>query len=509
MAMLVWNTILPVIFASIGIGLLILAFTNKLGSKLLIAVACVCAVLGLLVVFVALIEYGDANPSLAGLGMLVGAFAIWTGSRTTARRDTPDETAAESQRDQPLGDLADLRKTIMMFSVFNSLKDLVLVVNHSQMVIFMNQAAVDRLGDMVGMNCRDVLRCESDSCRGCQVGNQAEENAAPSNSELALNGRMYELSRNAMRNDDDGRVIITARDTTARRMVERQLLINEKMVSLGQLVAGVAHEINNPITFVFTNLELLTMMHNVLGDYLDKLEVLLKSAEEDSSPSLVDLASSIRQYCEDFNISDSMEQLPLLVEDLTEGVIRVKKIVKDLKEFSHAGGVEPENANINEILEQTLRVAHNELKSKATVECHMQAEMPPLSGLPQQLKQAFLNLVVNAAQAMDNTPPDHSTLKISSSFKDDYFTVIIADTGKGIPASDLDHIFEPFWTSKGVGKGTGLGLSVVYGIIERHGGEIRVNSKVGEGTTFTVTLPKTMPTGEKTLAKRGVSIYSS
>lgn len=503
MVMLFVGTVLPVAIAVAALLLLALSRRRPAPAPWSGVLTLLAVLLALAVLVTALITDSGFPGTLAALGALLAALAIRLG---LTMGDGPAPPPVPVQQ-QALGDMDELRKTIMLFSVFNSMKEMVLVVNRGGMVVFMNQAAVDRIGDQMGMSCEAVLRCGGDACRLCSVRNPDEDREAPELSELILEGRQYEVTRNRMRNDEDGRVIITARDTTERRMVERQLLLNEKMMSLGQLVAGVAHEINNPITFVFTNLELLTMMHGAANDYIGKLEQLLAGVEELGSPQLKGMVENVRQYADLSNAREHLSQLPLLVADLTEGVERVRKIVKDLKEFSHPGASEPESMDINAIIEQTLRVAHNELKQRVRVLPRLTEGLPPLFGFPQQIKQALLNLVVNSAQAMENCPPGQAELGMSTDFDGDRFTLVVSDTGKGIPPEHLPHIFDPFFTSKEVGKGTGLGLAVVYGIVERHGGEIRVQSTPGKGTAFTIVLPRQMPpaSGKGT---PGTSIYS-
>ncbi len=258
-----------------------------------------------------------------------------------------------------------------------------------------------------------------------------------------------------------------------------QLLQAEKMASLGQLAAGVAHEINNPVGFVGSNLGTLT---TYVGDLLALVDAYERAVSSLPDPTpFAEPAAQRRQLDFDFLREDILS----LLRESVEGVDRVRRIVSDLKDYSHTSSTEWHWADLHHGLESTLNMARNQFKYHCTVVKEF-GELPPVYCLGSQLNQVFMNLIVNAAQAI----PDQGLITLRTGRKgDDAVWISVTDTGKGIPATDLQRVFEPFYTTKPVGQGTGLGLSLSWGIVERHHGHIEVSSEVGKGTTFTITLP--------------------
>jgi len=254
---------------------------------------------------------------------------------------------------------------------------------------------------------------------------------------------------------------------------QSKLIQQEKMACIGQLAAGVAHELNNPIGFVHSNL-------GTLGRYVEKLREILEAYEKRSDPADAELAALKQELKIDFVLED----LPALVAESTEGTERVRKIVSDLKGFSHPDEDAAVLTDINEGLRSTLNIVHNEIKYKATVHTDF-GDLPQLRCNPGQINQVFMNLMINAAQAIEEKGEIH----ISTRREADAIVISIRDTGVGIPPDVQDHIFDPFFTTKQVGKGTGLGLSISYDLIRKHGGTIGAESEVGRGTTFTIRLP--------------------
>lgn len=259
-----------------------------------------------------------------------------------------------------------------------------------------------------------------------------------------------------------------------------QLLQSEKMAAIGQLAAGVAHEINNPVGFIFSNLQ---SLQDYLSRMLKYIELLSKIVDKVPQPTLHQLKAD---YVQRNQLAMVLADCPDLLAESMEGAERVMAIVKSLKEFSHVDSTEWLAADITSGIESTLRVINNELKYKAEVNRNYALGLPLLFCQPMQLNQVFMNLLVNAAQAMDS----FGRIDIDVSFDDDALYVRIKDSGKGIEPEHMKRIFEPFFTTKPVGQGTGLGLSLSYTIIRRHKGTIQVESTVGLGTTFTITLPR-------------------
>ncbi|MGE5490417.1 MAG: ATP-binding protein [Actinomycetota bacterium] len=259
---------------------------------------------------------------------------------------------------------------------------------------------------------------------------------------------------------------------------QSQLLQSEKMASIGQLAAGVAHEINNPIGFVNSNL---VTLRGYVDDLLSLVDAYRKLEDDPGNPEAVTVARSQR---ESVDLEYLREDIPSLMRETLEGIQRVRQIVKDLKDFSHVDKAEWQEADLHAGLDSTLNVVWNELKYKAQV-VKEYGDLPLVSCIPSQLNQVFMNLLVNAAHAI----PERGTITIRTGGEGEWVWVEIADTGKGISPEVLNRIFEPFFTTKPVGVGTGLGLSVSYGIIKKHGGRIDVQSEVGQGTAFRVWLP--------------------
>jgi two-component system, NtrC family, sensor kinase len=258
-----------------------------------------------------------------------------------------------------------------------------------------------------------------------------------------------------------------------------QLLQSEKLASIGQLAAGVAHEINNPICFVNANL-------SSLKDYAAKLLTMLDAYESCGGLLQQDpvIAARLQQVRKEADIDFVRSDIASLIAESLEGTDRVRIIVQDLRDFSRAGEAVWEWANIHACLDSTLNVVRNEIRYKAEV-IRDYGVLPQVECYPSQLNQVFMNLLINGAQSIAG----QGSITIRTGAEGGEVWVAISDTGAGIAPENMARIFDPFFTTKPVGKGTGLGLSLCYGIVERHGGRIAVRSTVGEGTTFTIHLP--------------------
>lgn len=258
---------------------------------------------------------------------------------------------------------------------------------------------------------------------------------------------------------------------------QTQLLQSEKMASIGVLAAGVAHEINNPIGFVNSNL-------GTLQTYVQDLLQLLATYEGKADMLTEGARQEIRQVEQSIDADYLREDVGSLLAESLEGLQRVKRIVQDMKDFSHVDEAEKQLANLEQGLDSTLNVVWNEMKYKAKV-VKDYGSIPLIECIPSQLNQVFMNLLVNAAHAID----EQGVITIRTGHCDREVWVEVGDTGKGIHAEHLGRIFEPFFTTKQVGKGTGLGLSLSYGIVQKHGGRIDVSSEIGKGAIFRVVLP--------------------
>lgn len=260
---------------------------------------------------------------------------------------------------------------------------------------------------------------------------------------------------------------------------QSHLLQSEKMASLGQLAAGVAHELNNPIGFVYSNM-------GTLESYLNDIFAINAAYEEaeltvgDNCPALDHVLKLKKEKDYDYIKQDIFQ----LMAQSKDGLARMRKIVQDLKDFSHVGDEGWKWADLHKGLDSTLNIVWNELKYKCQVNKEY-GTLPEIYCIASQLNQVFLNLLVNAAQAIE----DKGTITLRTGMKDEEVWVEISDTGKGIPPEQISRIFDPFFTTKPVGVGTGLGLSLSYGIMQKHQGRIEVSSEVGKGTTMRLHLP--------------------
>lgn len=270
---------------------------------------------------------------------------------------------------------------------------------------------------------------------------------------------------------------------------QSQIYQQEKLASVGQLAAGVAHEINNPMGFITSNLGSLDKYVNRLAEYIGVVDQTMQGccAGEHSAPVL-----EARKRLKIERILDDAHQL---IAESQDGAGRVRRIVQDLKSFSRVDQAETALVDLNESLETTINIAWNEIKYIADLNREF-GDIPKVKCFPQQLNQVFLNLLVNAAHALGDT---HGTITVHTEQDGDNVLVKVSDTGCGMTEEVQRRIFEPFFTTKEVGKGTGLGLSISYDIVKKHDGSIEVESEVGRGTTFTVRLPvKPVSGGEGT-----------
>jgi signal transduction histidine kinase len=263
------------------------------------------------------------------------------------------------------------------------------------------------------------------------------------------------------------------------KQTQSHLLQQEKMASIGQLAAGVAHEINNPVGFISSNLGSLSKYSARLAEYIALEDELVSLA---GSQELSDRqAEGKKKYKIEFVLSDIDD----LVRESLDGCDRVKKIVQDLKSFSRVDQATRQTVDIHECLDSTINIIWNELKYKAKIDRKYEATVP-IACFPQQLNQVFMNLLINASHAIDK----EGVITIKTWQDEEALFVAISDTGSGIAPENVGRIFEPFFTTKDVGKGTGLGLSIVYDIVTKnHHGDILVDSTLGQGTTFTVKIP--------------------
>jgi len=374
----------------------------------------------------------------------------------------------------------------------DSLSEMVLICDQFGVVIRCNRAvtAFTKLsyGEIVSVECMELFARVGLEITGYD-GNTGK---------LECDGgqRHFELLSNELKqigSDEIRGVVVTIHETTELlkmneklqqayaelQQTQAQIFQQEKMASIGQLAAGVAHEINNPMGFISSNL-------TTMGKYMEKInafEAALIGAVQNKGD--VETVATLNELRKKMKIEFILEDIKNLLDESRDGAERVRRIVQDLKSFSHVDEAECKPVGINECLDTTLNMLRNEIKYVADVELEYDPDLPMLLCFPQQINQVFMNILVNAAHAIEG----HGTIKIKTVHESDDIVVRISDTGKGIAPENLTRIFEPFFTTKEVGKGTGLGLSISYDIIKKHGGVMNVESEVGAGTTFIIRFP--------------------
>jgi two-component system, NtrC family, sensor kinase len=290
-------------------------------------------------------------------------------------------------------------------------------------------------------------------------------------------------------------VVFLARDVTETKMMESQLLQAQKLESIGQLAAGIAHEINTPLQFIGDNVHFagkgISSVLTLLNQYSERLNELVDPEE----------AQSLRKQARKMKLSFLLSNLPTALSSSAEGVGRVAEIVAAMKEFSHPGSKTPTPADINRALRSTTKVSTNEWKHVADLELDLDESIPQVSCVLGEVNQCFLNIIVNASHALKDKYGDEKrgVIQISTKRRDSGVEIRIQDNGPGIPESTRQRIFDPFFTTKEVGKGTGQGLAIARStIVDKHHGELVCESTVGEGTTFVIYLPYEQPGAEAT-----------
>jgi signal transduction histidine kinase len=270
-----------------------------------------------------------------------------------------------------------------------------------------------------------------------------------------------------------------------------QLVQAEKMSSLGQLVAGISHEINTPLLYLANNASLIQERIDVLNAFVRKSAATLSIKPDDYGDrseyqsKFINGLRELKTLLRDYELEASVEEIVDLNRDSVEGLADLTEMAQSLKDFSRLDRAPIDRFDVNAGIDKTLNIARNIIKHKAEVK-KFYGELPSVECSPSKINQVFLNLITNAAQAIE----DQGEIVISTKVKDDeHIAVSISDTGRGISEENLDKIRDPFFTTKEVGAGTGLGLSIVDEIIRSHGGELIVESKLGQGSTFSVILP--------------------
>ncbi|NLH51106.1 MAG: PAS domain S-box protein [Myxococcales bacterium] len=421
------------------------------------------------------------------------------------RREVETELAGEKQQVE---------------AFLQSIGDGISIVDRDMRVIYLNDPMIEVFGNQVGEYCYRVYEHKGELCTGCPVKIAMETGQIHRSLRRVYdkhgNLRYYEATGSPIR-DQQGNIVAgleLTRDVTLRIKLERsveirsrqlaaanaelrrtneqlrkayeaqkeaqmQLVNSEKMASLGVLVSGLAHEINNPLNFVSASTKLLA----------DNLRVIFEIIQEyDNLPLSEEMRREIDRLKTQAEFGYLTEDIQKIVKNIATGAERMKTIVQNLRVFSRLDSGVREDVNLLEGLESTLQLLYYQYKDRIEIERDFEP-LPPISGNPGQLNQVFMNILHNSVQAI----PAKGKITISTRSRDGLVQVAIRDSGIGIDPQDIPHVFDPFFTTKKVGEGTGLGLSISYGIIESHGGRLWVESEKGAGSTFFLELPAVEP----------------
>lgn len=411
-----------------------------------------------------------------------------------------DVTVEYRQREQLRESAERARETAeLLDGLFNAIPDIIGVQDTNHRMIRYNAAGYQFLGlsyeQVRGRRCYELIG-QKKPCDDCATV-EAIATRRPARVEKFLpeTGIWFE-SRSYPVLDDKGEVryiIETLRDITAKKRAEEerknmqaQIMLSEKLASVGQLAAGVAHEINTPVQFVGDNLRF-------IKDSLKNLTHLLEKAEVLAGTSTVSPGDTSGQKITESELNYLKEEIPSAIEESLEGIAAVARIVRAMKEFSHTGADNLALCDINRTIENLVVISKNEWKHITTIETRLEKGLPMVPCLIDELNQALLNIIINAAQALEESVQKGSKGKITIETSSDaeHVAISISDTGPGIPDAIKNKIFDPFFTTKPAGKGTGQGLPIVFNsIVKRMNGQLTFESKPGKGTTFCIKLKK-------------------
>ncbi len=287
--------------------------------------------------------------------------------------------------------------------------------------------------------------------------------------------------------DGVARTVWICRDLSRRRELENEARQAQKMEALGSLASGVAHEINTPVQFVSDNIKFLQDSFEDLMDLVGKYRQALKGLE---APNKGVVLKEMADAEEDVDLEFLRDDVPDSIEQSTRGMKRIGQIVGAIKEFSHPGQSELSSVDLNQAIETTIIVSKNQWKYVSELEKDLEENLPLFEGTVGDVNQVLLNLIVNAAHAIEERGvSDLGKIKITTRSADNTLVLEVQDSGCGISRENLDRVFDPFFTTKEVGKGTGQGLAITYNMMKKLGGNVTVDSEVGVGTTFKLTIP--------------------
>lgn len=383
----------------------------------------------------------------------------------------------------------------VLLRILDTMQSGLVVINKSGAFERCNSSLQSMLGysneELLALKVNDVFCCSSNMMDGEPEHWQLVKSGHQQETTLkAKDGRQVPVLLSAATLTDSNSEFLgwvcVAHDLTITRAMQEQLLSAQKLEAIGRLAAGISHEINTPIQFIGDNTRFLL---DAFKDCLKAMDFIGRCAQ-----STTELASEAQNLVKELDLEFLREEAPKAIEQTLEGVSRVSSIVKAMKEFSHPGSDKKQLVSINKLIESTVTVSTNEWKYVASIETDLDPDLPLVPVLPGEFNQVILNIVVNAAHALEESVTsgrkDKGIIKLSSRRIDDHAVIAIQDNGCGIPESIINKIFEPFFTTKEVGRGTGQGLAIARSVIvDKHGGRLEVDSSPGVGTTFHIHLP--------------------
>ena len=403
--------------------------------------------------------------------------------------------------EQARGRAAQLHASQLSELLDESLNEIFVVDLATLRFVNVNKGACEHLGyrreDLKAMSPMDItpgLTEDRLRTRFKQLAESTERHTAFEGTHRRADGSTYPVEINMQLSDVLGRPVALAivSDISKRKALEDELVQAKKLESIGQLAAGIAHEINTPAQYVGDNTRFIQETMTELMQLVGALQKLYVANRNDRvTAELIDECGELIKTVDPEYLA---EEVPAAIEQTLDGITRISKIVRAMKEFSHPGSTSQELVNLNKTAQNTITVASNEWKYVADVETNFDPNLPAVPCMPQEISQVVLNLIVNAAHAIEDSLEEGSTAKgtitVSTGFDDNRAEIRIADTGSGIPKHARERIFDPFFTTKEVGKGTGQGLSMAYRtIVNGHNGNLSFETSEGHGTTFIISLP--------------------
>lgn len=391
----------------------------------------------------------------------------------------------------------------ILSNIMESMGDGLSIQDRNMRIVYQNKFMIDNFGSHVGDYCYNIYEKRSSICEGCPIIESYRTGQVTKALRVGITKDgvpfRFENIASVLRNKQGEIVagielcrIVEERETAFDKLREametlkqtqNQLVLAEKMAGIGQLAAGVAHEINNPTAFILSNMSIMQKYVTEFFSYIDSMEKLVANTVQENS-GVQEFHEKIRYIINSDDYRYLKNELPEVIEESLEGLQRIKTIVSSLLVFASSSESERCIVDMNMEIESVLLLLDNEISKKGSVVKNL-GNLPKTLGNSYQLKQMFINLILNANQAIGTD----GIITITTEVKNNYNSIQISDNGVGIAEDNIPNIFNPFFTTREIGSGMGMGLSIAYRIIESHNGNIDVQSELGRGTTFTIRLP--------------------